>query len=121
VDAAVRALSEPRRRAILELVAHRELPAGTIAAHFEVTRPAISQHLSVLKEAGLVHERKQGTRRFYRARPEGLADLRAYLNEFWDSRLQRLKQEAEAHERSSRRHAISAKQRRARNQNKRQT
>lgn len=121
MDAAMRALAEPRRREILSLVAHRELAAGAIAAHFDVTRPAISQHLGVLKEAGLVHERKEGTRRFYRARPEGMAGLRAFLEHFWDERLQRLKAAAEAHERSSHRHAISRNQRRSRSKGKRQT
>jgi DNA-binding transcriptional ArsR family regulator len=121
MDAAARALAEPRRREILTLVARRELPAGVIAAHFDVTRPAISQHLTVLKGAGLVHERKEGTRRFYRARPEGLADLRSFLERFWDARLQRLKEAAEAHERSARHHAISANQRRSRSKNQRKT
>lgn len=119
MDAAARALAEPRRREILSLVARRELAAGAIAAHFDVTRPAISQHLAVLKSAGLVHERKEGTRRFYRARPEGLADLRSFLERFWDARLQRLKEVTEAHERSIRRHAISRNQRRTRHQDQR--
>jgi DNA-binding transcriptional ArsR family regulator len=119
MDAAARALAEPRRREILALVAQRELAAGAIAAHFEVTRPAISQHLAVLKEAGLLHERKQGTHRFYRARPEGLADLRSFLEGFWDERLYRLKQATEAHERSIRRHAVSRNKRRARGQDQR--
>jgi DNA-binding transcriptional ArsR family regulator len=120
MDAALRALAEPRRREILNLIAHRELTAGAIAAHFDVTRPAISQHLGVLKEAGLVHERKQGTRRIYWARPEGLAGVRAFLEHFWDLRLQRLKAAAEVHERSSRRYAISRNQRRSRSKGKRQ-
>lgn len=121
MDAAVRALAEPRRREILRLVAHRELAAGIIAAHFDVTRPAISQHLTVLRDAGLVHERREGTRRFYRARPEGLADLRSFLERFWDARLQRLKEAAETHERSSPRHAFSRNKRRTRSKGKRQT
>ena len=121
MDAAARALAEPRRREILTLVARRELSAGVIAEHFEVTRPAISQHLAVLREAGLVHERRQGTRRLYRARPEGLVDLRSFLEQFWDDRLQRLKHEVEAHERSTRRHAVSRNQRRARDKGKRKT
>lgn len=86
-DAALRALAEPRRRAILRLVAHDELPAGEIAAAFEVTRTAISQHLSVLKDAGLLHERREGTRRLYTVRPEGLAGLREFLDEMWASSL----------------------------------
>jgi DNA-binding transcriptional ArsR family regulator len=91
----VQAISEPRRREILRLVQDRELAAGEIASRFDVTRPAISQHLTVLKSAGLVSERRDGTRRLYRARPEGLAELRAFLEGFWDSRLERLKAEAE--------------------------
>jgi len=87
VDAVLQALAEPRRRRILELVRERELPAGAIAARFDVSRPAISQHLRVLKEAGLVSERRNGTRRLYRARPEGLAELRAFLQGYWDDRL----------------------------------
>ncbi len=99
VDAAIRALAEPRRRRILRLVWNAELSAGQIASRFEVTRPAISQHLRVLVNAGLVAERRQGTRRLYRARPEGLAELRAFLEEFWDVRLRRLKHAAELDER----------------------
>lgn len=79
MDAALKAIAEPRRREILRLVTSRELPAGRIASHFEVTRPAISQHLRVLLDAGLLTERRQGTRRLYRARPEGLAELREYV------------------------------------------
>lgn len=99
MEAAVRAIAEPRRRSILQLVARDELSAGAIASHFEVTRPAISQHLTVLKEAGLVTERRDGPRRLYRARPEGLADLRAFLDEFWLEGLERLKNAAEREER----------------------
>ena len=79
MDAALRAIAEPRRREILRLVRQTEMPAGTIASHFEVTRPAISQHLRVLLDAGLLTERRQGTRRLYRARPEGLTELREYV------------------------------------------
>lgn len=82
-DEALRALAEPRRRAILQLVAHGELAAGEIAAAFDVTRPAVSQHLTVLKQAGLLTERRDGTRRLYRARPEGLAELRRLLDDMW--------------------------------------
>lgn len=87
-EAALRALVEPRRRAILRLVAHDELAASEIAAAFTVTRPAVSQHLTVLKNAGLLDERRDGTRRLYRARPEGLAGLRAFLDEVWASSLE---------------------------------
>src|ERR671934_1911845 len=98
MEAAVRALAGPRRRQILTLVRDDELSAGEIAAHFDVTRPAVSQHLHVLKEAGLVSERRNGTRRLYRARPEGLAELKAFLEGFWDERLEVLKHEAEKEE-----------------------
>jgi len=99
VEAELRAIAAPRRRQILSLVRDGELSAGEIAAHFDVTRPAISQHLNVLKEAGLVTERRSGTRRLYRARPEGLAELMRFLEGFWDSRLDALKREAEREER----------------------
>jgi DNA-binding transcriptional ArsR family regulator len=98
VEAALKAIAAPRRRRILTLVRDGELTAGEIAAHFDVTRPAVSQHLNVLKEAGLVTERRNGTKRLYRARPEGLADLKAFLEEFWDERLEALKHEAEREE-----------------------
>lgn len=88
-DVVLKAIAEPRRRAILELVGHTELASGEIAAAFEVTRPAVSQHLTVLKEAGLITERREGTRRLYRANPEGLADLRAYLDGVWGAALER--------------------------------
>ena len=122
MDAAVRALAEPRRREILALVSGAELSAGAIASHFDVTRPAISQHLGVLKDAGLVVERREGTRRMYRARPEGLEELRSFLEGFWEQRLRRLKKAAETAERSTRRHAISRDQnRRARDKGQRKT
>lgn len=87
-DEALRALAEPRRRAILQLVSHSELAAGEIAGCFEVTRTAVSQHLTVLRNAGLVAERRVGTRRLYRARPEGLASLRQFLDRMWASSLE---------------------------------
>jgi len=98
VDEQLRALADPRRRQILELIRARELAAGQIAASFEVTRPAISQHLTVLKLAGLVSERREGTRRLYRARPEGLADVREFIDGFWTSALTRLKADIERQE-----------------------
>jgi DNA-binding transcriptional ArsR family regulator len=98
VEAALRAIAGPRRREILALVRDGELSAGEIAAQFDVTRPAISQHLNVLKEAGLVSERRNGTRRLYRARPEGLVELKQFLEAFWDERLGTLKREAEKEE-----------------------
>ena len=98
MEAALRAIAGPRRRQILELVRDEELSAGDIAAQFDVTRPAISQHLNVLKEAGLVSERRNGTRRLYRARPEGLVELKQFLEGFWNERLETLKREAEKEE-----------------------
>jgi DNA-binding transcriptional ArsR family regulator len=99
MEAALKAIAEPRRRAILRLVSGTELPVGSIAVHFDISRPAISQHLTVLKEAGLVTERRNGTQRLYRARPEGLIDVRSFLDEFWSDRLEALKREAEREER----------------------
>ena len=101
VETALKAIAEPRRRRILRLVWDGELSAGEIASHFDVTQPAVSQHLKVLKEAGLVDERRNGTKRLYRARPEGLADLKAFLDEFWGDRLEALKREAEREERKA--------------------
>ena len=98
MEAVIRALAEPNRRRILELVAGTERSAGEIAAEFAVTRPAVSQHLSVLREAGLIEERREGTRRLYRARPEGLVPLRDFLERFWDDRLERLRLAAELEE-----------------------
>ena len=99
IDLALHAIAEPRRREILTLLADGEQPAGVIAARFEVTRPAISQHLAVLRAAGLVTERRDGTRRFYRARPEGLHDVREWLDTFWTHRLTDLQAAAEAAQR----------------------
>lgn len=96
VDAALRAIAEPRRRAILRLVAGRELTAGSIAERFEVTRPAVSQHLQVLKEAGLVTERREGTRRYYRADHSKLMALRDALDDIWSEGLRRFKSTVES-------------------------
>jgi DNA-binding transcriptional ArsR family regulator len=99
VDAALKALAEPRRRAILRLVWSQELPATDIADRFrDVSRPAISQHLAVLKEANLLNERRDGTRRLYRANTKTVAELRTFLDEFWTSGLERLRDAAEAEE-----------------------
>ena len=99
METALKAIAAPRRRQILQLVRDEELSAGEIASHFDVTRPAVSQDLTLLKEAGLVDERRNGTRRLYRVRPEGMAEVRAFLEEFWDARLDALKREAEREER----------------------
>jgi DNA-binding transcriptional ArsR family regulator len=95
IDEILQALVDPRRREILELIREEELPAGKIAAHFDVSRPAISQHLRVLEESGLATVRKYGTQRLYRVRPQGFAELRKYLESYWDVRLLRLKRAAE--------------------------
>src|SRR5579871_1745705 len=97
----LQAIAEPRRRDILVLLRNRELTVGEVASHFTVTRPAISQHLGVLKAAGLVVDRREGTRRLYRARPEGLTELRQFLEQFWGDHLALLKQAAELEERRS--------------------
>ena len=99
MDAALKAIAEPNRRRILRLVRDEELSAGEIASHFDISWPAVSQHLGVLKEAGLVDERRNGVRRLYRARPEGLTELQAFLDQFWSDRLTALKREAEREER----------------------
>jgi len=100
VDAALKALAEPRRREIIRLVWMRELPATDIADHFaDVSRPAISQHLAVLKAAGLVTERRDGTRRLYRADRNEMKKVRKFLEEFWTSGLERLRDVAEAAQR----------------------
>ena len=99
MDAALKAIAEPNRRRILTLVADKEMTAGEIASHFAISRPAISQHLGVLKEAGLLDERREGTRRVYKARPQGLAGLREWLEDFWKHGLQLLKSAAEFEER----------------------
>ena len=100
MDAALKALAEPRRREILRLVWIEELPATAIAEQFgDVTRSAISQHLGVLKEAGLVEERRDGTRRLYRARQSEMAKLRDFLDDYWTNGLERLRDAAEASQR----------------------
>jgi DNA-binding transcriptional ArsR family regulator len=95
------ALAQPKRREILQLLAGGELSAGELASHFDVTQPAVSQHLKVLKDSGLVNERRDGTRRIYRIRAEGLADLHDFLAEVLPAGLGRLKRAAEAEQRRS--------------------
>ena len=92
----LKALAEPRRVAILTVVrSGREMRAGEIARHFRSTRSGISQHLRVLTNAGLLCERRQGTRRLYRLRREAFGELRAFLDSFWEESLSRLKREVE--------------------------
>jgi DNA-binding transcriptional ArsR family regulator len=101
MEAVLKAIAEPRRREILRLVTDDELTAGEIAARFDVTRPAISQHLTILRNAGLLEERREGTRRLYRVRPEAFGEVRAYLESFWDEGLLALKNVVESDERSA--------------------
>jgi DNA-binding transcriptional ArsR family regulator len=89
------AISSPRRREILRLVWDRELTAGQIASRFDVSWPAVSQNLGVLRRAGLVAERREGTHRFYRATPTALGPLEAALRQMWDQDLDRLKEAVE--------------------------
>lgn len=99
MDESLRAVADATRRAILRLVRDGELPAGEIAAHFpSISRPAVSQHLRVLADAGLVEVRPDGNRRLYRWRPEGLRDAAAFVQEMWSDRLARLKAAAEREE-----------------------
>ncbi|MGH7685763.1 MAG: ArsR/SmtB family transcription factor [Candidatus Dormibacteria bacterium] len=91
-------IAEPRRLRILELVWDRELAAGEIAAKFDVTWSAVSQHLQVLKAAGFVIERREGTSRLYRANQPALGSLRAVVEEHWRDHLSRLKHLAESEE-----------------------
>ncbi len=93
---ALKAIAAPRRQEILRLVWNQERAAGDIAQHFDVSRPAISKHLRILREAGLVDERRKGTQRLYSARAESLLELRRFLDSFWDEGLQAIKQAAEA-------------------------
>jgi DNA-binding transcriptional ArsR family regulator len=95
MELALKALAEPRRVEILKVIGSGETPAGEIAEHFDLTRPAISQHLRVLVDAKLLAERREGTRRLYRVRPETFVQLRSFLDSFWDARLSRLKQVVE--------------------------
>jgi DNA-binding transcriptional ArsR family regulator len=84
---AITALANPTRRAVLEELRSGPRAVGEIAARLPVSRPAVSQHLRVLKEAGLVRDRPEGTRRLYSVNGAGLAELRAYVNGFWDEAL----------------------------------
>jgi DNA-binding transcriptional ArsR family regulator len=94
-SAAFAAIADPTRRQVLERLSGRPMAVGEIAAGMPVSRPAISQHLKVLKEAGLVSDRQDGTRRIYAIDPKGLGALRAWLDQFWDGALLALKTEIE--------------------------
>lgn len=95
VEAVAAAIADPTRRRVLELVRDRELPAGAIAGEFTISRPAVSRHLRVLREAGLVHERREGRLRLYRADARPLEELRSWLDAYWSGRLAALKALAE--------------------------
>lgn len=95
VETVLKAIAEPRRQEILRLLWQRERAAGDVAAHFDISRPAVSKHLRILREAGLLAERRVGTQRLYRARPERLADARRFLESFWDEGLAAIKRSAE--------------------------
>lgn len=102
-EAALRAISSPRRREILRLVWGQELSSGDIASHFDVSWPAVSQNLRVLEGAGLIRARRQGTTRLYRADRARLGPLKAVLTKMWEADLDRLAQLAEGEERRKRR------------------
>ena len=89
------ALGDPTRRAIFEQLSEGPRAVGEIAGELPVSRPAVSQHLRVLKEAGLVAERREGTKRIYRLDPDGLAAVRDYFDRFWDAALAEFKAAAE--------------------------
>ena len=96
MDHALRSVADPTRRAILRMLRDDEVAAGAIASAFPgISRPAVSQHLRVLHDAGLVEIRPDGNRRLYRLRPEGFAEAAAFLDDLWSAGLRRLKAVAE--------------------------
>jgi DNA-binding transcriptional ArsR family regulator len=99
IENVLHALAEPRRRDILYLVRDGELTSSAIASHFDISAPAISQHLKVLEQSGLVVVRRDGTKRYYGIRRDGFSELKQYIDRFWDDSLLRLKEAAEAEER----------------------
>lgn len=92
---ALTALGDPTRQAIVEMLAARARAVGELAGELPVSRPAVSQHLKVLKDAGLVVDRAEGTRRIYQLKPDGLREVRAYLDRFWSQALASFKEAAE--------------------------
>jgi DNA-binding transcriptional ArsR family regulator len=93
---AFQALADPTRRAVFERLREGPLPVGRLADGLDVSRPAVSQHLKVLRGAGLVQEQRDGTRRIYRVDLQGIADLREYLDSFWDDVLRSFKKHVES-------------------------
>jgi len=101
-EAALKALAEPNRVEILRLTRDQPRSVGEIAAHFDISMQAVSQHLQVLKEAGLLSEQRDGARRMYAVRPDGLQAVREFIEDLWPSRLNRLKRLAETKARGKR-------------------
>jgi DNA-binding transcriptional ArsR family regulator len=101
-EEALNALGDPTRRRIFDRLAQGPKPVGELALGLPISRPAVSQHLRVLKDSGLVTERPEGTRRVYRVDPSGVIALRAYFEAFWDLALGNFQDEAEQAERSKR-------------------
>ena len=99
IEKVLHALAEPRRRDILSLVRNGELTSSAIASHFDISAPAVSQHLKVLEQSGLVVARRDGTKRYYGIRRDGFSELKQYIDRFWDDSLLRLKEAAEEEER----------------------
>ena len=102
IDNTFRALADPTRRRIIELVAENGMTAGEIASHFDITRPAVSQHLTVLRNAHLVVESRVGRTRIYHTNPETVDEVVRHLQSFWSDRLDELKRVAEREERHHR-------------------
>jgi DNA-binding transcriptional ArsR family regulator len=98
---AIGVLGDPTRRAIFELLSEHPSSVGDLAALVPVTRPAVSQHLKVMKDAGLVRDERSGTRRIYRLDPDGVAEMRAYLDRFWNLAMASFKQRVEQRDEES--------------------
>ena len=98
----LQALSNETRFKVVDLVREREMTAGAIARHFKLTRPGVSQHIRILRDAGLLDERRVGAKRLYAIKAENFGDIVEYAETFWRSRLRRLKHAAETIERSKR-------------------
>lgn len=99
IEQIIHSLTVPTRREILNLLRDGELTSSEIAKNFNISAPAISQHLKVLEQSGLVIVRKAGTKRYYRIRREGFGELKQFVDQFWDDSLLRLKEAAEEEER----------------------
>jgi DNA-binding transcriptional ArsR family regulator len=95
---ALAALADPTRQAILQLLRDHPMPVGEIAADMPISRPAVSQHLRILKEVHLVREERRGTRHYFELNPEGFGDLRAYIDSMWQDALQAFAQHVKKQE-----------------------